>query len=87
MQQGDARTSLLQEIDQDHSVRPGSNQALALLDQQAKGVNAGGRSVPAVDPAAADASAGLTATGNQRTVECPLSGSVVDMSVSELANW
>ena len=31
VQQGDARTSLLQEIDQDHSVKPPSNQALALF--------------------------------------------------------
>jgi pyruvate carboxylase len=44
---GQARTTLLSEIEQDHSLNSAKSDALLLLDQQAKTINGAGRSVTA----------------------------------------
>jgi acetyl/propionyl-CoA carboxylase alpha subunit/acetyl-CoA carboxylase carboxyltransferase component len=83
VEQGDARTSLLSEIQQDFSVRTTSNPALTLLDQQAKTVNAGGRSVANLPAGGRTADSGLTAAAGQRGVEAPMAGSVVELSITQ----
>jgi len=79
VQAGDARTSLLSEIQQDFSARPGTSQTLSLLDQQAKTVNGGGRRVPVNTPGTAAGDPGLKPASGQRSVESPMAGTVVEL--------
>ena len=76
---GDARTTLLAEISQDFSPNTVQNETLALLDRQAKTVNGGGRSVPV--PSGSEN--GMDIPDGARAAECPMAGSVVQVSVAE----
>lgn len=81
VQRGDARTTLLNEIQQDFSAKSAVSQTLSLLDQQAKTVNAGGRAVPASEVTSTATSNDLQAADGQRSVECPMAGTIVELKV------
>ena len=77
LRDGDARTSLLDEIPQDFSSTQPRDGALSLLDQQAKTVNGAGRgSASHLTPR----ESGLAVPQGERAAECPMAGTVIDIS-------